>query len=235
VETITSYEIGYSNTFFHKLIFNVNYYKSQLRNFVTNMLPLINPDYGPYSPPSDLPLEIQNVILLTLTQNLSPDLFALMSNSLEDSSAIFAMLSYTNAGRVNTQGVELGFKYFPSKHWKFDFNYTWFDFVVKEELMQDPILPNSPEHRFNLGAAYASKRFDVSMRYRWVDDFPWSSGVYRGHVKSYNLVDLTANIYVGNGFSFGVNISNLLDTRHYQIFGGDILRRNIVAVFSYRW
>jgi outer membrane receptor for ferrienterochelin and colicins len=235
VEEITSYEIGYSNIFARKLIFNLNYYRSQLKNFVTNMLPHVNPDYGPYAPPSGLPPEIQNAVLTALEQNLSPDLFALMSNSLEDGSAIFAVLSYTNAGRVNTQGIELSLKYFLSKHWKFDFNYTWFDFVVKEELMEDPILPNSPEHRFNLGAAYISDRVDVSMRYRWVDDFPWSSGVYRGHVKSYNLVDLTANIYVGNGFSLGVNISNLIDAKHYQIFGGDILRRNIVAALSYRW
>jgi outer membrane receptor protein involved in Fe transport len=235
VEEVTSYEIGYSNIFARKLIFNLNYYRSQLKNFVTNMLPFVNPDYGPYTPPSGLPPEIQNAILATLEQNLPPDLFALMSNSLEDGSAIFAVLSYTNAGRVNTQGIELNLKYFLSKHWKFDFNYTWFDFVVKEELIQDPILPNTPEHRFNLGAAYISERLDVSMRYRWVDDFPWSSGVYRGHVKSYNLVDLTANVYVGNGFSLGVNISNLLNNKHYQIFGGDILRRNIVAALSYRW
>jgi outer membrane receptor for ferrienterochelin and colicins len=235
IEKITSYEIGYSNIFARRLIFNLNYYRSQLKNFVTNMLPFVNPDYGPYTPPSDLPPEIQNAILMTLEQNLPPDLFALMSNSLEDGSALFAALSYTNAGRVNTQGIELSLKYFLSKHWKFDFNYTWFDFVVKEELMEDPILPNSPEHRVNLGAAYISDRLDVSIRYRWVDDFPWSSGVYIGHVKSYNLVDLTANIYVGNGFSLGVNISNLLNNKHYQIFGGDLLRRNIVAAFSYRW
>jgi len=235
IEKITSYEIGYSNIFARKLIFNLNYYRSQLKNFVTNMLPFVNPDYGPYIPPPDLPPEIQNATLTTLEQNLPPDLFALMSNSLEDGSPIFAAISYTNAGRVNTQGIELSLKYFLSKHWKFDFNYTWFDFIVKEELIEDPILPNTSEHRFNLGAAYISDRLDVSIRYRWVDDFPWSSGVYIGHVKSYNLVGLSANIYVGNGFSLSVNISNLLDNKHYQIFGGDILRRRAVAALSYRW
>jgi outer membrane receptor for ferrienterochelin and colicins len=235
IEKITSYEIGYSNIFARKLIFNLNYYRCQLKNFVTNMLPLVNPDYGLYTPPSDLPLEIQNAVLTTLEQNLPPDLFALMSNSLEDSSALFAALSYTNAGRVNTQGIELSLKYFLNKHWKFDFNYTWFDFIVKEELMEDPILPNSPEHRVNLGAAYISDRLDVSMRYRWVDDFLWSSGIFVGRVKSYNLVDFTANYHFGNGFSLGFNISNLLNNKHYQLFGGDILRRNIVAALSYQW
>jgi len=233
VEEVTSYEIGYSNIFARKLIFNVNYYRSQLKNFVTNMLPLVNPDYGLYTSPSDLPLEIQNTILTTLKQNLPPSLFALMSNSLEDDSAIFAALSYTNAGKVNTQGIELSFEYFPRKRWKFYFNYTWFDFVVKEELTADPILPNSPEHRVNFGVTYISDRLNVSMQYRWVDDFPWGSGVFVGHVKSYKLVDFTANYHFGDGVSLGVNISNLLNDEHYQIFGGDILRRNIVREQCY--
>lgn len=235
VEEITTYEIGYSNIFARKLVFNLNYYRSRLKNFVTNMLPFVNPAYGPYAPPSDLPPEVQNAILGTLEQNLPPDLFALMSNSLKDNSPIFAVLSYTNAGRANTQGIELSLKYFLNKHWKFDLNYTWFDFAVKEELMEDPIIPNTPEHRLNLGADYISDRLDVSMRYRWVDGFPWSSGVFVGQVKPYNLVDFTTNYHFGNGFSFGFNISNLLNYKHYQLFGGDILRRNIVATFLYRW
>lgn len=235
VEEITTCEIGYFNIFARKLILNLSYYRSWLRNFVTNMLPFVNPAYGPYAPPSHLPSEVQGAVLETLEQSLPPGLFALMSNSVKDNSPIFAALSYTNAGRANTQGIELGLKYFLNKHWKFDFNYTWFDFSIKEELREDPILPNTPEHRLNLGAVYISDRLDVTMRYRWVDDFPWSSGVYAGHVKSYGLVDLAANYHFGSRFSLGLNVSNLLNNKHYQIFGGDVLRRNIVAAFSYRW
>jgi outer membrane receptor protein involved in Fe transport len=73
------------------------------------------------------------------------------------------------------------------------------------------------------------------MRYRWVDAFPWAAGLFAGDVKSYNLADLTANVYFGEGFSLGLNISNLLDNKHYQSFGGDILSRHAVATFSYRW
>ncbi len=97
------------------------------------------------------------------------------------------------------------------------------------------MIPNTPEHRFNMGATCVSDRLDVSIRYRWVDDFPWSSGVFVGHIQSYNLVDFTANYHFGNGFSLGFNISNLLNNRHYQIFGGDILGRNAVATCFYRW
>jgi outer membrane receptor protein involved in Fe transport len=158
-----------------------------------------------------------------------------MSNSLEDGSPIFAAASKTNAGRVNTQGIELGLKYFLNKHLSAYINYNWFDFDVKEESMGTLILPNTPEHRISFGASYTLDRLDISMRYRWVDNFHWANGIFNGIVNSYDLVDLTSNIYFSNGFSFGVNISNLFNTIHYQLFGGDILHRRALATISYRW
>ena len=73
------------------------------------------------------------------------------------------------------------------------------------------------------------------MRFRWVDKFLWVNRLASGMVKSYFLVNLTSNVYFGDGFSAGVNISNLLNHKHYQILGGDILRRHAAATFSYRW
>lgn len=235
VEEITSFELGYSNIFARKIIFHINYFRNQLKNFVTDLLPLVNPSYGSYTPPSDLSPEIQAAIVATLEENLPAGLVAIMSNSLEDGSAIFAGASYSNAGKANAQGIELDLKYFLSKHWNVDFSYTWFDFEVKEELIGDKILANTPEHRINMGMAYISDRFDISLRYRWVDDFSWAAGIFTGDVKSYSLVDLTSNFQLSEKFSLGVNISNLLNKKHYQSFGGDILRRRAVASICYRW
>ena len=235
VEEITGVEMGYSNIFARKLIFHINYFRNRLKNFITDPLPGVNPSYGPYVPPSDLPPEIQAAVVAILQQNVPQRLFALMSNSLEDGSAIFAAASITNAGRANSQGIELDLRYFLGKRWNVDFNYTWFDYTVKEELIADKILANTPKHRINLGMAYVSDRFDLSLRYRWVDGFPWAVGVYVGDVKSYSLIDLTSNFKIGEGFSLGVNIGNVLNNKHYEIFGGDILRRRAVAGISYRW
>jgi iron complex outermembrane receptor protein len=235
VEEITGVEMGYSNIFARKLIFHINYFRNRLKNFITDPLPGVNPSYGPYVPPSDLPPEIQAAVVAILQQNVPQRLFALMSNSLEDGSAIFAAASITNAGKANSQGIELDLRYFLGKRWNVDFNYTWFDYTVKEELIADKILANTPKHRINLGMAYVSDRFDLSLRYRWVDGFPWAVGVYVGDVKSYSLIDLTSNFKIGEGFSLGVNIGNVLNNKHYEIFGGDILRRRAVAGISYRW
>jgi outer membrane receptor protein involved in Fe transport len=235
MEEIISYEIGYTNIFAQKLIFNINYYRNYLTNFISDMLPFVNPAYGPYTPPSNLSPQVQSVILTTLEQNLPPSLFSIMSNSLEDGSPVFVVLSNTNSGKADVQGVEIGLKCFISDKWNVDINYTWFDYKVKEELIGDIILANTPKHRINLGISYLSKRLDLSMRYRWVDAFPWSEGIFNGEVRSYSLIDFTTNIHLGSGFAFGINISNLLDKKHYQMFGGDIIRRNAVVTLSYRW
>lgn len=235
VEEITSYEIGYSNIFGQKLLFNINYYRNQLKNFITDWLPFVNPDYGPYSPPSDLPDEIQTATLNALEQVLPPEYYALMSNSLENGSAIFAVASVSNSGRIDAQGIELGLKYFFNTNLSAYINYAWFDSEVKEEFIGFTKTPNTPEHRIGFGASYISDRLDISLRYRWVDDFLWASGIFRGMVNSYNLFDLTSNIYFANGFSIGLNIFNLFNVKHYQCFGGDMLHRNIVATFGYRW
>jgi len=235
VEEITGVEIGYSNVFARKLIFHLNYYRNKLKNFITDPMPGVNPSYGPYAPPSGLPQEIRSAVVAALQKNLPPSLFALMSNSPEDGSAIFLARSFTNAGKVNSQGIELDLLYFLGKGWNVDFNYSWFDYKVKEELTANKILANTPEHRINGGMAYLSERFDMSLRYRWVDAFPWFDGSFGGDVKTYSLIDLTANAQIGDGFSLGFNISNFLNNKHYENFGGDILRRRAVASVSYRW
>jgi outer membrane receptor protein involved in Fe transport len=233
-EDVTSYEVGYSNLFGQRLLLNIDYYRSQHKNFLSDLLPFVNPDYGPYAPPSSLPPEVQAAILVALEQSLPPSFLAMMSNSLDDGSPIFAVGSWTNTGKVNTQGLEISLKYFFNKFLSAYFNYSWFDFKVLEEFLGDST-PNTPQHRINFGASYITDRFDISMRFRWVDDFLWAGGLFKGMVKFYSLVNLTSNFYFGNGFAVGVNISNLLNNKHYQLFGGDILRRNAVAAISYRW
>ena len=68
-----------------------------------------------------------------------------------------------------------------------------------------------------------------------MDGFPWAVGIFIGDVKSYDLVDITSNVYLGKGISLGLNVSNLLNEKHYESFGGDILSRRVLANVSYRW
>jgi iron complex outermembrane receptor protein len=236
VEEIITYEIGYTGIM-GPMLLNLDVYHSEMENFVTDLLPGVNPTYAPYAP-SGLPAELQAIILGALQQAAAANpqlaqLLPLMTNA-ADGSALFA-LSYANAGRVDSDGVELAVSVFPTAAWTIDLSYAWMDFEVKEQELGDVLLPNAPEHRIMLGLGYAAERFDVRLKYRWVDDFDWASGVFVGPVESYNLVDLGGNVRLTDHWGLGLYVSNLLDEEHYQMFGGDLLRRRGLANVNFTW
>ena len=69
---------------------------------------------------------------------------------------------------------------------------------------------------------------------RRVEGFEWSSGLYRGPVPSYGLVDLSANKVMGR-YRVGIDVSNLFDEEHYEFFGGDLLGRRALVHVGYAW
>ncbi|HEX6202706.1 MAG TPA: TonB-dependent receptor [Thermoanaerobaculia bacterium] len=239
-EEITSYEVGYSGIFNRRAYFTADYYFNDIENFVTDLIGRvqpgignINPIFGPYAPPSVLPAQVQAIILNQLRNLLGPTFFV-MSNA-PDGSPIIVPVSYVNFGEVESEGVELGLNYYVTDKWVVDATYSWLDFEVKQELAQDPVVPNAPESKFALGLSYLAARFDVSVKYRWVDDFAWAAGVFRGPVPSYDVVNLAANYHVTDNFTVGVDVSNLLDDEHWEAFGGDILERRALGHVSFRW
>jgi outer membrane receptor for ferrienterochelin and colicins len=232
VEQITSNEIGYSGIFGGKLYVTLDYYRNDVENFVTDLLGGVNPSFGPYQPPAALQPQVAAVLLNTLRANLPPAIFRAFTN-FNGSPAI--VLSYTNAGKVETQGAEIGFNYYLTDHWLLDANYSWFDFEVKEQTaLGDVLLPNAPETKFNLGVSYRTPLFDVGLKYRSVDAFDWAAGIFVGPVPSYDVVNLTGSYRFGS-FTFGINISNAADNEHWESFGGDILERRALGYLSYQW
>ena len=113
--------------------------------------------------------------------------------------------------------------------------YNWFDFDVKQQLAADPLLANSPENQYGVGLSYIADKFDVSAKYRHVDSFDWAAGVFRGTVQSYDLVDLNGSYRVNDRIALGINVSNLFDEDHYQLFGGDLIERRALAHIQFNW
>jgi iron complex outermembrane receptor protein len=231
VEEITSTEIGYSAILGGKLFMTVDYYRSRIENFVTDLLPGVNPSLAGYTPPAFLPAPVQAQILATLRGGLGTNFPGL--TAINGRPAL--VLSYTNAGKVDTQGVDFALNYYISNAWLADFSYSWFDFEVKESNARDQLLPNAPENKFTAGLSYNGERFGASLKYRWVDDFPWAAGIFVGNVPSYDLVDLSANYRLTDNWEFGIDVNNLLDDEHFESFGGDLLSRRALGHVSFSW
>ena len=231
VEKIKSHEAGYAGIFGGKLFLTLDVYKSQLSNFVTDLLPGANPAFAAYQVPGTLPAPVQaglNGFLAAALRTNYPGLTTVNGRPA-------LVLSYTNAGRVDTQGAEIAVNYYLTNNWVVDANYSFFDFEVKEQRLGDQLLPNAPENKFNLGLAWRSPRFDAKVGYRWVEEFDWAAGIFVGTVPQYDVVNLAGNYRLSDTFGIGVDISNVFDDEHYEAFGGDILGRRALGFVSVNW
>ncbi len=232
VEKITNYEIGYSGILSSKAYLTIDYYQSEVKNFVTDLLPGVNPEYTGYAPPSFLPAAVQAQILATLRGGLGAANFSGLANLNGQPTLV---LSYANAGAVDTQGIDVGLNYYVTGSWIADFSYSWFDFEVKEKQLGDQLLPNAPEHKLSAGLTYHGERFGAVAKYRWVDDFAWAAGVFVGNVPSYDILDLGASYKLTENIELGLDINNALDSKDFQAFGGDLVRRRALGHIAFRF
>ncbi len=216
------------------------YYRNHVNTFTSGLLPQVgtslgrlNPAFGPYQPPASLSPTAAAIVTTALAQTLPPPLFASMSNR-ADGSPVFAVLSLANFGEADTQGIELSAST-QINAWRFDASYGWFDFTIKSEAPDVPLAPNTPSQQGALGAAYVTPRFDVGARVRLVDGFDWVSGIYAGPVPGYGVVDLQANYQVTSALQIGFEVANALNHVHYEIFGGDLLKRRALGHATIGW
>lgn len=232
VEEIKSVEVGYSGIISSRLFLTVDYYQSEIENFVTDLLPGVNPAFLPYAPPAGVPPALSAQLIATLRTILGPR-FAGFTNLPGGQPAL--VFSYTNAGVVDTEGVDVAFNYYVSDRWVVDGSYSWFDFEVQSQALGDQLLANAPENKFNAGLAYNGDRFAGAIKYRWADDFRWAAGVFVGDVPSYDLVDLSGSYRFTDNVAVGIDVSNLFDDEHYQSFGGDLLARRALGHVTLSW
>ena len=161
-------------------------------------------------------------------------LYPFLSNTPSGSPA-FVFTSNANFGEIKSQGLELAFNYSIDNKWFLDFNYSWSEFEVRDELPEAPLEANGPENKANLRIGYAGGRIAGSLHYRWFDSFLWSEGFFFGTVPSYGVVNLEGSFEVSDQWRVGVSVSNLLDNEHYEFFSGDLVGRHALAYGTFSW
>jgi len=242
VEEVETYELGYSGVLGDRVLLTVDAWQSKNKNFITDLLtqlgtPLgrVNPEFGPYQLPEELSPERRDQIDFILRTVLGGFYPFLSTN--KDGVPILALASYTNFGSVDTTGVDVGVSWVLADDWTLDFNYSWFDFKIQDSApgLEQILLPNTPENKAAVALTYVGPRFDASLAARWSDDFRWVVGPFQGDVKAYTVVDLVGNYQVNDRFSLGLNVANLLDEKHWESFGGDLLGRRALGSVTFHW
>ncbi|MBI3189304.1 MAG: TonB-dependent receptor [Ignavibacteriales bacterium] len=215
VEKITGYEIGYKGIIDNKFFVTVDGYLNFLKDFITDLGAGQHPDY----PATD------NGYKYVLPGDTTKD-----DDGLPVGRSVW---SYSNAGKVTETGIEIGLNYYLSDNWILDANYAFFDFSILEKGKNDILLPNAPKHKVNGGITFQSEKgLDVNLSLKYVPSFDWAAGIYTGRIYEYTLLNLAVNYKLTPNYIVGLNISNLLDREHYQIFGGSFIKRRSVLTMT---
>ncbi len=162
VEKVTGWEIGYKGNLGDRVYITADAYINKLRNFVTDLLPGVNPSYPTFSlsdgvnVPAELTALDQRIQQLRLGGFITPQQEAQLrgpiplllggygllqqGTTIQGGNALATLpdgsravvLSYTNAGKVTERGVEIGLGYQLTPEVRGDVSFTGFSFDVDE-------------------------------------------------------------------------------------------------------
>ncbi|HJU74438.1 MAG TPA: TonB-dependent receptor, partial [Gemmatimonadaceae bacterium] len=259
VERVTGWEIGYKATFARQSYVTLDAYFNVLTDFVTDLLPRVNPAYPVFSltdgnvnvprsldslevrirqlqQANQLPPEHAAVILATIAQlragygSLAAGLGPLLATVNPATGQRAGVLSYTNAGRVNERGVELSAGHALANRFRLDGAFTLFLFSVKDQQTGDVLLPNTPRHKGSLSASLISTRgFDASATLRIVERFNWAAGIYSGKIPASQTVDLSAGYRVNDAVRVFAVGTNVFDQKRFSVYGGSVIGRRVLT------
>jgi iron complex outermembrane receptor protein len=215
-ERIDGYEVGYKGIFLdNKLFITLDGYVNKVRDFITDLLQGVNPAF----PFNGAPAGLSETVKAQL-----PGLTILPSGETA------VVISYTNKGLVNERGLELSFNYYLTDEFLISANWSYFDFDIEEQQEGDILLPNNPKNKFGYSIRYTIPNgLDVELSGRSLQAFDWAAGVFAGRIPEYHLFNLSAGYQITQRYRAGLTVTNLFDRQAYQIFGGSIVGRQLIA------
>ncbi|OWK74076.1 TonB-dependent receptor [Flavobacteriaceae bacterium JJC] len=185
VETINSFELGYKGSLHKKLYIDANAYYNLSENFISPLTQLAT-NGRTVTHRGDTPL-----------------------SQIPGANPAY-VLTYSNFGKVDTYGVDLGLSYYFTDAWKGVVNYSYFGRKMdksdmandgnKDGKVLDTDLPvNTPANKVTVGLNYSSPTFFGAVYGRWVQDYDFFSGVSTA-AKTQDLdgngtIDITENAY----------------------------------------
>lgn len=241
VERIETYEAGYTGVVGPKIMLTASAFYNRRHDFMTNLLPQtgsslgrVNPDFQAYKPPAALSASASATLLATLSASLPSSLYSAMSND-ATGKPVFALLSFGSFGEATDRGVELGATAWIRPDWRIEGSLTVTGFTVKSQAAESVISPNTPTRQFTAGTTYAGPRFSASGTVRGVNAFDWNAGIYVGRVPAFAVVDAAAGWKLRHGWRVDVDAANLLNHRHFEMFGGSRIGRRVLGSLVYTW
>ena len=236
VEKTHSWEVGYKGALDAKTFVTIDAYMSNIKDFVTDLLPGANPTQFPYwTAPAAVPAAYKQPLVDAVRANLariSPLASAGLSRTENGNTAI--VISYANAGDVDQKGIDIGIGRQLNDEFRVNASFSWFDFKVNSQQEGDKLLPNTPGKKGTLSMTYEGKRngWDASLSARFVAAYDWAAGVFVGKIPAGQTVNMSAGYQVSPRYRAFVTGTNILNQERYQMFGGSVINRRMLGGIS---
>jgi iron complex outermembrane receptor protein len=232
VEQNVSFEFGYKGIISRNLYFTVDAYYSILNDFITNFLPGANPNIPAWEPTlgdslTQYTAKVKSMVMAELNPRDKQRLATY--NGLPT-----FVVSNTNVGKVEQYGVDVSANYYFTDELLFGANYSYYNSKVVESSLVQPLLSNTSPHTLNMSLSYIKqKSWDMSVSFRYSEQFEWLAGTYQGNVPVFATLNFNGGIYIIDKLQAGFNVYNTLNRKQYQIFGGTYLPRTFTVKLSY--
>jgi outer membrane receptor protein involved in Fe transport len=71
--------------------------------------------------------------------------------------------------------------------------------------------------------------FDARVAARFVSAYDWAAGTFFGDIPASQTVDISAGYQVSGWLRIHAIGTNILDQKRYQVYGGSVLGRRVIA------
>ena len=239
VEKNTGLELGYRGDLTDKFYVSFDAYVNVLKDFVTDLLPGVNPAFRAWTAPSAVPAParagLEGAVRAALLGNPATALAGRGLTRQEDGKTAI-VLSYSNAGKATQYGFEAAAGLQLTNEFRTDGSFSLFRFDISEQLVGDQLLANTPRAKGNISVSYAGRSgFDAGVTFRAAKGFDWAAGVFAGYIESQSTIDANAGYEVNNNLRVYVTGLNVFDQQRYAIYGGSVNGRRILGGVTARF
>ncbi len=233
VEKTVGYELGWKGSLSDRAYVTVDAYLNNIKDFVTDLLPGVNPTFTGWSAPAAVPEQYRGALQDAVRSNLAAAGQTLAAAGLtrtEDGNTA-VVVSYTNEGEVEQKGIDVGLGVQLNNAFRLDGTFSWFDFKVKSQQAGDQLVPNTPKTKGTVSLSYdgVTSGFDASVSMRFIAGYDWAAGVYVGPVPSSQTLNASAGYQLAPNFRLFATGTNILDQKRYFLYGGSVIGRRVLG------
>ncbi len=246
-----TYEVGYKGLIRNKVLLSVDAWFSRVQNFI-GPLQIITPNVflDPASTEAFIVHRLTPLIRLgRITRESALEIAGLLASAPlgtvvpDQSESADLIVTYRNFGEVDFWGTDLAVQILASDRLRIDANYSFqsdecFDF--NEDGLctsSDDIALNAPNHKGAVGFTFDDRAagFSFGGRLRTTTGFPMNSGVYRGDVDGYGILDVQIGYRLPfqPGTQVSLTANNVLNNLHREFVGAPEIGRMLLARVRY--